>query len=306
MPGNKARIAHGSMEPKEIEDTMIDFFNKKFDILLSTSIIESGIDLPFVNTIIIHRSDMFGLSALYQLRGRVGRGKIKAYAYLLLPKIKINKTALQRLEVMQSLDRLGAGFSIASSDMDIRGFGNLLGEEQSGHIKEVGIELYQTMLIEAIEELRTNKETEDDYNPIINLGLPMLIPDNYIGDAQIKLSIYKKAGNIKDIHEIAEFKDELIDRFGKMPIEVKNFLILIKFKVKCKKLMIEKLDVSEKAISISFRNNKCLDPEKLINYIDKNSGHMKIRPDQKLVLSRQFSKLEERLNYLEKILDDIS
>ena len=304
-PGNKSRIAHGQMKPQEIEDLMIDFFNRKFDIFLSTSIIESGIDLPFVNTIIIHRSDMFGLAALYQLRGRVGRSKSKSYAYLLLPKGKINKTSFQRLEVMQSLDNLGAGFSIASSDMDIRGFGNLLGEEQSGHIKEVGVELYQDMLIEAINELENKKVEQEDFQPNINLGFSVFIPDSYIGDAVTKLSIYKKAGKIKEINELFELESEFIDRFGKMPEEVQNFLTILTFKIKCKKLLIDKIDVSEKAILIGFKDNNFKEPEKLFEYIKQNPGQIKIRNDQKLVLTREFKKSSDQITYLDGFLEKL-
>jgi transcription-repair coupling factor (superfamily II helicase) len=298
VPEVKCRVAHGKMSASDIEDIMMDFFNRKFEILLSTTIIESGIDLPFVNTIIIHRADMFGLSALYQLRGRVGRGKIRAYAYLTLPKKIIKEEARARLEVMQALDNLGAGFSIASNDMDLRGFGNLLGEEQSGQIKEVGVELYQSMLSEAIMSLSNDSEDSEDFSPSINLGIPVLIPDSYIFDVSTKLKIYRKASKLASYQEIEEFAAELIDRFGKFPQEVNNFLLTLKIKAECIKLNIEKIDVSPKGILIAFRGNIFKNPDKLLSYISKHPGIVKVRSDQKLLLLREFAKLEDRIKYL--------
>ena len=301
VPEVKMRIAHGQMPPANIEEIMMDFYNRKFEVLLSTTIIESGIDLPFVNTIVIHRADMFGLSALYQLRGRVGRSKTRAYAYLTTPKRKLTEHASARLEIMQTLDNLGAGFSIASNDMDLRGFGNLLGEEQSGQIKEVGLELYQSMLNEAILSLsqeNIEKEASDDFNPTINLGIPVMIPDYYISDISSKLGIYRRAAKLSNYQDIDQFSVELIDRFGKFPQEVANFLLTLKIKSNCKRFNIEKIDVGEKAIVIAFRKNEFSNPQKLIEYISNNPGVIKIRPDQKIVLQRQFTKLDDRINYL--------
>jgi len=303
VPEVRIRAAHGKMKPSEIEDIMIDFYNRKFEVLVSTTIIESGIDLPFVNTMIIDRAEMFGLATLYQLRGRVGRDKIKAFAYLATNKSKINDEAKARLEVIRSLDHLGGGFSIASSDMDLRGFGNLLGEEQSGQIKEVGLELYQSMLSEAILNLKSNKkDVSDEFNPIINLGLPVFIPDNYIADVSTKLSIYRKASKLENYEQIDEFSDELIDRFGKFPLEVANFILTIKIKSECKKLNIEKIDIGEKAILIGFKDNLFKEPEKLLSYIGINPGIVRFRPDQKIILQRQFSKAEDRIEYLRQFL----
>ena len=308
VPGIKKRVAHGQMKPVEIEELMIDFYNRKFNILISTTIIESGIDLPFVNSIIIDRAEMFGLATLYQLRGRVGRGNIRANAYLVTRSKKLTDEAKARLDVIHSLDNLGGGFAIASNDMDLRGYGNLLGEEQSGQIKEVGLELYQSMLAEAIINLDSRKATggslddDDDRNTQINLGLSVFIPDSYINDPSTKLSIYRKASNLYSYEEIEEFSGELIDRFGKFPAEVANFILTLKIKADCLALNIEKIDVGEKATLLAFKKNIFKNPDKLIHYINSNPGLIKFRPDQKIVLLRQFSKIEDKIEYLRQFL----
>ena len=190
VPDIKFDVAHGQMGARDLEQVMTDLTDRKFDLLLATNIIESGIDVPNANTMIIHRADMFGLAQLYQLRGRIGRSKQRAYAYLTLPNgKKLTATALKRLEVMQTLDSLGAGFNLASHDLDIRGAGNLLGEEQSGHIKEVGIELYQQMIEEAVAEAKGEIGADDaaSFVPQINVGMPVLIPDRYVPDLGVRL-----------------------------------------------------------------------------------------------------------------------
>src|SRR5204862_951544 len=208
LPEMKVAVAHGQMAPTMIED--IFFFKQKtaYEILLSTTIIESGLDIPTANTLIVHRADMFGLAQLYQLRGRVGRSKLRAYALFTLPeKKKITAQAERRLKVLQSLDTLGAGFQLASHDLDIRGAGNLLGDEQSGHIKEVGFELYQQMLEEAVMSLKAGiaAPVADKWSPQITIGTPVLIPEDYVADLSVRLGLYRRLADVEDEQEIEAF-----------------------------------------------------------------------------------------------------
>lgn len=302
--------AHGQMPSTQLERIMTDFAAKKYDLLVATSIVESGLDIPSVNTIIIYRADMFGLSALYQMRGRVGRGKLRAYAYLTTPPYqKLSQTAQKRLSVMQSLDSLGAGFTLASHDLDIRGAGNLLGDEQSGHIREVGISLYQKMLADAIRKLKNNKETEEqeeDFSPQISIGFPVLIPQDYIHDLDVRMELYHRAANLETEADIESFKAELIDRFGKYPNEVNNLFITLQLKILAKKAHIERVDVGPKGASIAFYKNTFPNPAKLIEFISSQMGTMKIRPDQKLLVTRPWDKIEDRLKGVEKVLQKIA
>jgi transcription-repair coupling factor (superfamily II helicase) len=286
VPELRFKVAHGQMPALQIDNVMNEFCEGKFDILLSTTIIESGIDIPIANTMIIHRSDMLGLSQLYQLRGRVGRGKVRGFAYLTLPHYKkTTQHSLQKLDILQNIDSLGAGFTIASHDMDLRGFGNLIGDEQSGHIKEVGSELYQEMLDEAIEELKNNdhKDKLSEFTPSINLSLPVLIPSEYIEDSSLRLAIYRRAGMLKTNTEIESFKDEMVDRFGKLPGEFSNLLNMVKIKNSCQELKIESLDSGPNGFVIKF--NQDFDVSDMVmNFIKKYPRHAKIKPDNKLVL----------------------
>ena len=241
------------MPARQIEDRINDFYMGSYDILISTTIIESGLDIPNANTLIIHRSDMFGLSQMYQIRGRVGRSKVKAYAYLTYKEHKkLGKNAAKRLEVLQSLDSLGAGFNLASYDLEIRGSGNLLGEEQSGQIKEVGIELYQNMLEETIDELKNTDQSNisNQWSPKISLPLSVLIPEDYISDLTIRMEIYKRLSSISIEKEIDEIAAELIDRFGKLPQEVETLIDTIDLKNLCKKTNIEKIDCGADLVQI--------------------------------------------------------
>ncbi len=310
VPEIKVVVAHGQMSPNALEEIMSDFYNKKFHLLLSTSIVESGIDIAEANTMIIHRADKFGLSALYQLRGRVGRSNVKAFSYLLLPNKKLTKLATARLEVMQTLDTLGAGFTVASHDMDIRGFGNLVGDEQSGHIREVGLELYQQMLQDAIFSLKnpSKKEMEleqDDYSPQINLGLPVLLPEDYIADLNLRLSLYRNLANLKTLEEVDSFASQMIDRFGKYPEEVEYLLAVIKLKLKAKKINVDKIDAGPKAITFAFKDNKCLYPEKLLEFISNNQILIKLRPDQKLLISQEFVDVKQKIQFIEGLLEKL-
>ncbi len=311
LPDIKVVKAHGQMPAKELEKIMSDFAAHKYDVLLATSIVESGLDMPCVNTIIIHKADMFGLSALYQMRGRVGRGKLRAYAYLITPPFKKLSTAAEkRLTVMQNLDSLGAGFTLASHDLDIRGAGNLLGDEQSGHIKEVGIALYQKMLKDAIYTLKSekivSKEQDTDFSPQISMGFSVLIPDTYVYDLDVRMELYHRISEITDEKEIDSFKAELIDRFGPYPEEVANLFDTVKLKVLAKKANIERLDVGPKGASISFYQNIFPNPAGLIQYIISQMGTIQIKPDQKVTVIRPWRDQKERLKGIEAILNKMA
>ncbi|OFW92364.1 MAG: transcription-repair coupling factor [Alphaproteobacteria bacterium RIFCSPHIGHO2_12_42_13] len=310
VPEVKFAIAHGGMSPLALENVMSDFYDGAIDLLLCTNIIESGIDITRANTLIIHRADLFGLAQLYQLRGRIGRGKARGYAYLTYPAGQVlSLEAQKRLDVIQSLDSLGAGFSLASHDMDIRGAGNLVGEEQSGHIREVGIELYQHMLEEAIAALKEEKEGEviltTEWTPQISLGLSVLIPDVYVADLGLRLSLYKRLSHVSTREEIDQFAVEMGDRFGPLPIEVKNLLDVIYLKALSRQANVEKVEVGPKGVLISFHQNTFKNPEALIQHIMKQKGTAKIRPDQKVVYIRAFESAAARLAGARKILEEL-
>ncbi|HVE20870.1 MAG TPA: transcription-repair coupling factor [Acidocella sp.] len=290
-PDIRTVIAHGRLAPTELERVMTEFGEGKFDVLLATNIVESGLDMPAVNTLIIYRADMFGLAGLYQLRGRVGRGKQRGYAYLTWPAHHVlSAAATKRLEVMQTLDTLGAGFTLASHDLDLRGAGNLLGDEQSGHIREVGIELYQQMLEDAVNAIRAEgknkKAAERDWTPNINLGLPVLIPDSYVSDLPVRLGLYRRISALTSDAESEALAVELGDRFGKLPVEVENLLETVALKRACREAGVEKLDAGPKGMVISFRKNEFNNPAGLLSWIASRGGTLKVRPDQKLVVAR--------------------
>lgn len=314
LPDFRIAVAHGQLPATELENIISDFCDRKYEILLATNIVESGIDMPWVNTIILHRADRFGLAQLYQLRGRVGRTKIQAYAYLTLPTdTVISETAKKRLEVMQSLDQLGAGFKLASHDMDIRGCGNVVGEEQSGHIKEVGVELYQTLLHEAILQVRAEHDQTDapanEWTPQLNLGLSLLIPETYISDLSLRLGLYRRLATLESSNEIHTFAAELVDRFGKIPHECENLLKVIELKIVCKQLNIEKIDAGTKGLVISFYKNQFAKPEALLAYINspetRKLAEVKLRPDQKISFLRDGLNTDLRLKFCFAVLKQL-
>ena len=306
-PNLSIKVAHGQMKIDELDSSINSFADGKSDILISTNIIESGIDIPNANTMIIYKSDLFGLSQLYQLRGRIGRGKKRAYAYFTVEAGKVlNKNSQQRLDVIKTLDNLGAGFSLASYDMDIRGAGNLLGDEQSGQIKEVGVELYQDMLKDAVYSYK-NKEAplEEVWSPSISLGLAVLIPDTYVYDLSTRMALYRKAGDLISSDEINEFNEELFDRFGPPPEEVNNLLQTLIIKNKCLKNNISFIDAGPKGILLGFKNNFFKNTDKLLDWISKSSGQIKVRPDQKLFMEKQFKSREEKIENVLTFIDEI-
>ena len=309
VPEVKTAVAHGQMAPSMLEDVMTLFYERKVDVLISTNIVESGLDIPTANTMIVQRADMFGLSQLYQIRGRIGRSKARAYAYLTTPPDKkLTDTATRRLEVLQSLDQLGAGFSVASHDMDIRGAGNLLGEEQSGHVREVGIELYQEMLEEAVSSLREGGDgagAEDQWSPTLNLGTSVLIPESYVADLNLRMELYRRLADLQTRPVIDAFMAELIDRFGPLPDEVKHLFEIVAIKQLALQAGVEKIDAGPKGGTIAFRNNAFANPVALIKFISQHAGTIKVRPDQKIVVNRRWATPEERLSGAKALLTQL-
>ena len=311
VPEVKFVSAHGQMSPGEIEERMGAFYEGKYDVLLATTIVESGLDLPSANTIIIHRADIFGLAQLYQLRGRVGRSKLRAYAYLTHEKdVVLSEVAEKRLKVLGDLDSLGAGFQLASHDLDIRGAGNLLGDEQSGHIREVGFELYQSMLKDAILAakageigLEARKET---VSPQITVDAPIMIPEGYVPDLAVRMALYRRLNDAENQGEIEALAAEMIDRFGPLPAATENLVRLIQIKLQAMEANIAKIDVGAAGTLVTFHNDDFADGPGLIAYVDKLKGTAKLRPDMKLVISRAWNSPESRLNGLFQLTKGLS
>ncbi|MEM6662225.1 MAG: TRCF domain-containing protein, partial [Pseudomonadota bacterium] len=255
--------------------------------------------------------DMFGLAQLYQLRGRVGRSKLRAYAYLTTePRKPLTPQAERRLRVLGSLDTLGAGFTLASHDLDIRGAGNLLGEEQSGHIKEVGFELYQEMLDEAIAKIRAGEigaeiDTDDGWAPQINLGVPVLIPEDYVSDLDVRLGLYRRLSTLESRTELEGFAAELHDRFGKLPKDVETLLKVVQVKTRCRQAGIERMDTGPRGATIKFRNDKFADPAGLVGYLQKQNGLAKVK-DNKLIIRRDWREDKDRVRGAYAVARDLA
>ena len=305
VPEVRVAVAHGQMPARILEDVMSAFYDGKFDVLLSTTIVESGLDIPTANTLIVHRADMFGLAQIYQLRGRVGRSKLRAYALLTLPAArKITPQAERRLKVLQSLDTLGAGFQLASHDLDIRGAGNLLGDEQSGHIKEVGYELYQQMLEEAVMSMKAGitAPAPDRWSPQITIGTPVLIPEDYVTDLPVRLALYRRLAEIEDDRAIEAFAAELVDRFGPLPDEVEYLLQVVAIKSLCRRANVERIEAGPKGAVLGFRDNIFNNPDGLIAYIAKHPVGARVRQDMKVVFFDEWDTPPERLKGATDIL----
>jgi transcription-repair coupling factor (superfamily II helicase) len=305
VPEVRVAVAHGQMPARILEDVMSAFYDGKFDVLLSTTIVESGLDIPTANTLIVHRADMFGLAQIYQLRGRVGRSKLRAYALLTLPAArKITPQAERRLKVLQSLDTLGAGFQLASHDLDIRGAGNLLGDEQSGHIKEVGYELYQQMLEEAVMSMKAGitAPAPDRWSPQITIGTPVLIPEDYVTDLPVRLALYRRLAEIEDDRAIEAFAAELVDRFGPLPDEVEYLLQVVAIKSLCRRANVERIEVGPKGAVLALRDNVFNNPDGLIAYIAKHPAGARVRPDMKVVFFDEWDTPPARLKGATDIL----
>ncbi|MBU3076408.1 transcription-repair coupling factor [Sphingomonas quercus] len=302
VPEIRYVVAHGQMAPTEVEERMSAFYDRKYDVLLSTTIVESGLDIPSANTMIVHRADRFGLAQLYQIRGRVGRSKTRAYAYMTTaPSRQITETAEKRLQVLTNLDTLGAGFQLASHDLDIRGAGNLLGDEQSGHIKEVGFELYQQMLEEAILDAKAGGGAmapvrREDFSPQITIDAPIMLPEDYVPDLDLRMGLYRRLNELEDGGSIEAFAAELIDRFGPLPEATQNLLSVIETKLNCRVACIAKLDVGPKGALVTFHPDGFPNVPGLLAYVERLSGTAKLRPDSKLVITRSWPDAKSRLN----------
>ncbi|MFO1144089.1 MAG: transcription-repair coupling factor [Amaricoccus sp.] len=291
-------VAHGQMPAHELDERMNAFYDGRFDVLVSTTIVESGLDIPAANTLIVERADMFGLAQLYQIRGRVGRSKLRAYAFFMTePKKKLTAQAEKRLRVLGALDSLGAGFTLASQDLDIRGAGNLLGEEQSGQVREVGFELYQEMLEEAIAKLRSGEiEMTDDgeWSPQINLGVPVLIPEGYVADLDVRLGLYRRLSSLERKVELEGFAAELIDRFGPLPAEVDTLLLVVRIKALCKRAGIARLDGGPKGATVQFHQDKYASPAGLVQFLNDQKGLARVK-DNRIVIRRNWADDKARL-----------
>jgi transcription-repair coupling factor (superfamily II helicase) len=304
-------VAHGQMAAGELDDRMNAFYDGKYDVLLATTIVESGLDIPTANTMVVHRADMFGLAQLYQIRGRVGRSKTRAYAYLTTkPRARLTPAAEKRLRVLGSLDTLGAGFTLASQDLDIRGAGNLLGEEQSGQMRDVGYELYQSMLEEAIAKIRAGEmeglsDADDQWAPQINLGVPVLIPEDFVPDLDVRLGLYRRLSSLTSKVELEGFAAELIDRFGKLPKEVNTLLLVVRIKAMCKRAGIAKLDGGPKGATIQFHNDKFASPQGLVEFIQAQNGLAKVR-DNKIVVRRDWRNDKDKIRGAFAIARDLA
>ena len=314
VPEVKFVVGHGQMAPTQLEEVMSAFYDGQYDVLLSTTIVESGLDIPTANTLIIHRADMFGLSQLYQLRGRVGRAKARAYAYLTTPiERPITEAAEKRLKVLQSLDSLGAGFQLASHDLDIRGGGNLLGDEQSGHIREIGVELYQQMLEDAVAELRSRGGADADtgaedrgWSPQINTGAAVLIPEDYVPDLNVRLALYRRLSDAERAEDREALAAELIDRFGPLPEEAGQLLKVVAIKGLCRQANVAKIDVGPKGAVATFRNDAFPNPLALVKLVQSRPNEWKLRPDHKVVVKGEWDRPDARLNAAERILTSLA
>ncbi|MBL9052275.1 MAG: transcription-repair coupling factor, partial [Tabrizicola sp.] len=290
---------------------MNQFYDGKQDVLVATSIVESGLDIPTANTMIIHRADMFGLAQLYQIRGRVGRSKTRAYCYLTTkPRAPLTPQATKRLRLLGSLDALGAGFNLASHDLDLRGAGNLLGEEQSGHIREVGYELYQQMLQETIARIKAGElqglsTIDDDWSPQLNLGVPVMIPESYIPDLDIRLGLYRRLSSLGTKVELEGFAAELIDRFGALPTEVNTLMLIVRIKAMCKRAGVSKLDAGPKGATISFHNDKFANPAGLVDFLKAQGGAAKVNGNR-IVLQGEMKTDADRIKGAFNIARDLA
>ena len=317
VPEVRIAIAHGQMAPRDLDDVMNAFYDRAYDVLISTSIIESGLDIPSVNTMIIYHAHMFGLSQLYQLRGRIGRSKLRAYAYFTLPPHGgLTNAATKRLEVLHKLDSLGAGFSLASHDLDIRGAGNLLGAEQSGHIREVGLELFQHMLEEAVRAARKADQAgeggvaaeppEADWTPQINVGAAVLIPEDYVADLGVRLALYRRLGMLESAAEIDGFAAEMIDRFGPLPVLVENLLEVMTIKRLCRDAGVARVEAGDTGAVLSFFEDRFANPAGLVAFIGSQTVGTKLRPDHSLLIPGDWAHAEARLKGVREILSGLA
>ena len=308
VPEVRIAVANGRLPARQLEEVMAAFYDRKVDLLVTTNIIESGLDIPTANTLIVHRADRFGLSQLYQLRGRIGRGKVRGYAYFTLPPQRtLREAAERRLHVIQSLDELGAGFQLASHDLDIRGAGNLLGEEQSGHVREVGFELYNHLLEEAVRLARQEGPEPEaaDWSPQITVDAAALIPDSYIEDLDLRLQMYRRLASLETPDDIEAFAAELIDRFGPLPEPTEQLLQLVGIKQLCRRAGVARVEAGPKGVLLAFHNNTFARPERLVGFISEHGDHMRLRSDHRLVISGETKTPAERLKRVRGLMQEL-
>ncbi|MFI4956577.1 MAG: transcription-repair coupling factor [Gammaproteobacteria bacterium] len=309
LPEAKVEVAHGQMRERDLEKTMSDFHHQRFNVLVCTTIIETGIDIPTANTIIIERADMFGLAQLHQLRGRVGRSHHQAYAYLFTPsEKKVTSDAEKRLSAIESLEDLGAGFMLATHDLEIRGAGEILGEEQSGHIQSIGFSLYTELLERAVKSIKSGKEIGLDNiereDIEINLRIPALIPDTYIPDVHTRLIFYKRIASCQDNEATEELQVEMIDRFGLLPVPLKNLFMITKMRFLAKTLGIHKIEISAEGGYLEFTEQPKLNTTYLLNLIQTKSRLFKLKGQKALYLTFPIPE-EERITMLQGLLYDL-
>jgi transcription-repair coupling factor (superfamily II helicase) len=282
VPEAKVIVAHGQMRERELEDTMLRFVHGEADVLLCTTIIESGLDIPRANTILINRADALGLAQLYQLRGRVGRSSIRAYSYLLIPgQEALSPDAERRLEAIQDLSELGSGFRLANMDLEIRGAGNLLGAEQSGNLAAVGYETYMEMLQETMDELR-GKPVESQIDPEIRLPVAARLPEDYVADVNQRLVLYKRLAACRDDAEVDRIRDELLDRFGVMPDVAENLIEVIRIKILARRIGVSAIDQQKGEIVLTAGTATRVDPKRLLNLLTQAKGQLRVTPGQKI------------------------
>ncbi|GIT33905.1 MAG: hypothetical protein Ct9H300mP4_02240 [Gammaproteobacteria bacterium] len=304
MPRISLEIAHGRMKERSLERVMMKFYNNEYDLLLATSIIESGLDIPNANTIIINRAERFGLAQLHQLRGRVGRSERQSYAYLMIPsKQTLTNEGKQRLEAIEAIEDLGVGFILATHDLEIRGAGEILGDEQSGQIQKIGFSLYKDMLNQAIDSLRDEpKVISSIVSSDINLNIPALIPENYMPDVNLRLTMYKRISSIKSKNEIKDIESELIDRFGELPEQTTNLLLMAHLRNQANTLGIKKIRMDRRYGRLYFDKSTSIKAQNIIDLIKHEPDVFKMYPDQSLGFKGDFPLVLDRINQVNTIL----
>ncbi|MDB5856389.1 MAG: transcription-repair-coupling factor, partial [Ramlibacter sp.] len=309
LPEARIAVAHGQMPERELERVMREFIAQRHNVLLCSTIIETGIDVPSANTIVIARADKFGLAQLHQLRGRVGRSHHQAYAYLMVPDIEgLTKQAAQRLEAIQQMEELGSGFYLAMHDLEIRGAGEVLGENQSGNMLEVGFQLYNEMLSEAVRSLKSGKEP-DLLAPLsvateINLHAPALLPDDYCGDVHLRLSFYKKLATAKNVDQIDRLLEEIVDRFGKLPPQAQTLIDVHRLRVLARPYGVVKVDAAPTMIHITFKPNPPIEPLAIIQLVQKNK-HIKLAGNDKLRIEKSLIEVRDRAQMVRDVLKSL-
>jgi transcription-repair coupling factor (superfamily II helicase) len=311
VPEASIRIAHGQMPERELEQVMLDFYHRRFNVLLCTTIIESGIDVPTANTIVINRADRFGLAQLHQLRGRVGRSHHRAFAYLFVPpRTAMTADAIKRLEAIDSLEALGSGFTLATHDLEIRGAGELLGDTQSGQISEIGFSLYTDLLSRAVASLKAGEEPDLE-SPFstgvdINLHVPALLPEDYVPDVHLRLILYKRISSTATADDLRELQVELIDRFGLLPDATKNLLRMAAIKQTATALGVEKIDAADKGGYLVFSAKSHIDPVALVQLVQNGDQSYKLQGSHRLQFRGDYADLEQRFSTIEKLLDRLA